>query len=164
MDLDTEFSDEAETPIHERWMSEALTLARQAAAADEVPVGAILVQGEEIIGRGFNSPIQSNDPTAHAEINALRDAAALHQNYRLPGTTLYVTIEPCSMCLGALIHARVDTLIFGAREPRAGAVLSQASMLDQQHYNHQLSFREGILAQECGELLSNFFKSKRLAK
>lgn len=159
-----QMSDEAQLKIHEHWMREALILAQQAAAANEVPVGAILVEGENIIGRGFNCPIQSNDPTSHAEIMALRNAAQFKQNYRLPGTILYVTIEPCTMCLGALIHARVASLVFGAREPRAGAVLSQAAVLDSQHYNHQLPYVEGILAQECGELLSEFFKAKRLAK
>ena len=164
MAVETENSDEAQTRIHEYWMREALALARQAAAADEVPVGAILVEGEKIIGSGFNCPILSSDPTAHAEIMALRDAAKFKQNYRLPGTTLYVTIEPCTMCLGAMIHARVGSLVFGAREPRAGAVLSQPGMLDQQHYNHQLYYLEGILDQECGDLLSDFFKAKRGAK
>ena len=164
MAVETENPDQAQIKIHERWMREALALARQAAAADEVPVGAILVEGEKIIGSGFNCPIQSSDPTAHAEIMALRNAATFKQNYRLPGTTLYVTIEPCTMCLGAMIHARVGSLVFGAREPRAGAVLSQPGMLAQQHYNHQLSYLEGILGQECGDLLSNFFKAKRVAK
>lgn len=164
MVFDPEIPDQAQNEIHEHWMREALALARQAAAADEVPVGAILVEAGKIIGRGFNNPIQSNDPTAHAEIMALRSASLFKQNYRLPGTTLYVTIEPCTMCLGAMIHARVASLVFGAREPRAGAVLSRAAMLDSQHYNHQLSYLEGILGQECGELLSDFFKTKRLAK
>jgi tRNA(adenine34) deaminase len=164
MGIEPEIFSEAQNEIHEHWMREALDLARQAAALDEVPVGAILLQGEKVIGRGFNGPIQANDPTAHAEITALREAAQFKQNYRLPGTTLYVTIEPCSMCLGALMHARVETLVFGAREPRAGAVLSQGAMPDTAHYNHRLAYLEGVLAEECGALLTDFFKAKRLAK
>ena len=164
MTVEMENPDPAQNEMHEFWMREALTLARQAAAADEVPVGAILLENEKIIGRGFNCPIQSMDPTSHAEIRALRDASHFKQNYRLPGTILYVTLEPCTMCLGAMIHARVETLVFGAREPRAGAVRSQVAMLENQHYNHQLSYVEGVLGQECGELLSNFFRAKRRAK
>lgn len=147
--------------IHERWMREALILAEQAGDADEVPVGAIVVQDGEIIGRGFNQPIRTCDATAHAEIVAIRDASQFRNNYRLPGTTLYVTIEPCTMCLGAMIHARVDRLVFGATEPRAGAIVSQASLIDAGHFNHQLSFTEGVLADECSTLLQNFFRSRR---
>ena len=146
---------------HERWMREALILAEQAADADEVPVGAIVVQDGEIIGRGFNQPIRSCDATAHAEIVALRSASQFRNNYRLPGTTIYVTIEPCTMCLGALIHARVERLVFGATEPRAGAIVSQASLIDADHFNHRLTFVGGVLADECSTLLQNFFKSRR---
>ena len=146
---------------HERWMREALLLAKQAAEADEVPVGAIVVQGGEIIGRGFNQPIRTCDATAHAEIVALRGASQFCKNYRLPGTTLYVTLEPCTMCLGAMIHARVDRLVFGAREPRAGAIVSQASLIEAEHFNHQLSFTQDVLADDSSVLLQNFFRSRR---
>ena len=149
--------------IHERWMREALSLAEQAAVAGEVPVGAIVVQDGEIIGRGFNQPIRTCDATAHAEIVAIRDASQFCNNYRLPGTTLYVTIEPCTMCLGAMIHARVERLVFGATEPRAGAVVSQASLSDAGHFNHRLAFVDGILAKECSALLQNFFRGRRKA-
>ena len=146
---------------HERWMREALILAEQAAEADEVPVGAIVVHNGEIIGRGFNQPIRSCDATAHAEIVAIRSASQLRSNYRLPGTTVYVTIEPCTMCLGAMIHARVDRLVFGATEPRAGAVVSQGSLLEAGHFNHQLSFIDGVLAEECSSLMQSFFRNRR---
>ncbi len=152
------------TEAHERWMREALVLARQAADEGEVPVGAIVVQGNELIGRGFNQSIRRCDPTAHAEIVALRSASQFRKNYRLPGTSLYVTIEPCTMCLGAMIHARVDWLVFGAREPRAGAVVSVASILDTQYYNHQLSFLEGVLAEDCSVPVRDFFKERRARK
>ncbi len=148
---------------HERWMREALSLAEQAAAVGEVPVGAIVVRGGEIIGRGFNQPIRTCDATAHAEIVAIRSASQISNNYRLPGTTLYATIEPCTMCLGAMIHARVEKLVFGAKEPRAGAIVSQASLNDAGHFNHRLAFIEGVLAEECSTLLQNFFRSRRKA-
>ncbi len=153
-----------DTEAHERWMRQALALARQAADAGEVPVGAIVVQADEVIGCGFNQPIRSCDPTSHAEIVALRSASQFRKNYRLPGTTLYVTIEPCTMCLGAMIHARVDWLVFGASEPRAGAVVSVASVLDTARYNHQLSFLQGVLAEDCSVLLQDFFKQRRASK
>jgi len=145
----------------ERWMREALSLAGEAGDADEVPVGAIVVHQGEIIGRGFNQPIRSCDATAHAEIIAIRSASRFRSNYRLPGTTLYVTIEPCTMCLGAMIHARIERLVFGATEPRAGAIVSQAALIDAVHFNHQLSFTEGVLADQCSSLLQNFFRSRR---
>lgn len=145
----------------ERWMREALVLARQAGEAGEVPVGAIMVRAGEVLGRGFNQPIRTCDATAHAEIVALRDASQFCNNYRLPGTTLYVTIEPCTMCLGAMIHARVERLVFGAPEPRAGAVVSQAALIDAGHFNHRLSFTQGVLADECSTLLQDFFRSRR---
>ena len=151
----------SESTNHERWMREALSLAQQAAEADEVPVGAIVVHNGEIIGRGFNQPIRSCDATAHAEIVAIRSASQFRNNYRLPGTTVYVTIEPCTMCLGAMIHARVDRLVFGATEPRAGAVVSQGSLLEAGHFNHQLSFIDGVLAEECSSLMQSFFRNRR---
>ena len=157
----TEF--ESQSTNHERWMREALSLAQQAAEADEVPVGAIVVHNGEIIGRGFNQPIRSCDATAHAEIVAIRSASQFRNNYRLPGTTVYVTIEPCTMCLGAMIHARVDRLVFGATEPRAGAVVSQGSLIEASYFNHQLSFVDGVLAEECSSLMQSFFKNRRKA-
>lgn len=147
---------------HEYYMQHAIELAREAAARDEVPVGAVLVEAGKIIGSGSNQPISANDPTAHAEILALRNGSQLKQNYRLPGTILYVTIEPCTMCIGALIHARVELLVFGAREPRAGAVISQQGLLDGAHYNHRMTYIEGVLAEQCSEIMQQFFKQKRL--
>ena len=156
-ELDSEWTN------HERWMREALILAEQAANADEVPVGAIVVQNGKIIGRGYNQPIRSCDATAHAEIVAIRSASKFCNNYRLPGTILYVTIEPCTMCLGAMIHARVDRLVFGATEPRAGAVVSQGSLIEASHFNHQLSFIDGVLAEDCSSLMQSFFRNRRKA-
>ncbi|GJM12282.1 MAG: tRNA-specific adenosine deaminase [Pseudohongiella sp.] len=152
---------DADMKSHERWMREALLLAQQAGDADEVPVGAVVVREGEIIGRGFNQPIRTYDATAHAEIVAIRSASQFCNNYRLPGTTLYVTIEPCTMCLGAMIHARIGTLVFGAAEPRAGAVVSQASLIDAQHFNHKISYVQGVLADDCAALMQAFFKSRR---
>lgn len=145
----------------ESWMKRALMLAQQAAGHGEVPVGAIIVRDGRVIGEGYNQPISSNDPTAHAEIIALRDAANNENNYRLPGTTLFVTIEPCTMCVGAMIHARVDTVVFGAREPKAGALLSNLQLHLQDHYNHRLKVVEGVLERECSLVMSDFFKSRR---
>jgi len=147
--------------MHEAWMTAALDLARQAGEANEVPVGAVVVVDDEIVGCGFNQPISKQDPTAHAEIEALRDAARRVGNYRLPGSTLVVTIEPCTMCAGALIHARVAHLIFGAREPRAGAVCSSAAVLDNQQLNHRVEVTEGVLADDCSRLMTDFFQSRR---
>jgi tRNA(adenine34) deaminase len=146
---------------HEKWMRKAMQLADYAGEQGEVPVGAILVENGKEIGTGHNHPIESNDPTAHAEIVALRNGSQFKQNYRLPGATLYVTIEPCTMCLGALIHARVELLVFGAREPRAGAIVSNLPLADITHFNHQLEFVEGVLEQECSELMQSFFQRKR---
>ena len=146
---------------HEHWMRLALEQARHARAQGEVPVGAVLVADGELLAAACNAPITTHDPTAHAEIAALRAAAVKRGNYRLPGTTLYVTIEPCTMCLGALIHARVARVVFGAREPRAGAALSQLQLPEQEFYNHRIEVVEGVLAQECGDLVSDFFRAKR---
>ncbi len=142
-------------------MRAALALARQAESEDEVPVGAVLVCDGEIIGRGHNRPVGARDPTAHAEIEALRQAAAKRGNYRLPGACLYVTIEPCAMCVGAMIHARIARLVFGAREPRAGAVLSRESLAEKTWLNHRIEVVEGILAEESATLLRTFFTRKR---
>lgn len=143
------------------WMSEALTLARQAGATGEVPVGALVVREGEIVGRGFNQPIGCHDPTAHAEIMALRDAAARVGNYRLPGATLYVTLEPCVMCAGAIMHARIQRVVFGARDPKTGAAGSVLDLFAEVRLNHHAEAVGGVLAEECGQLLSSFFAARR---
>ncbi|MEH6387008.1 tRNA adenosine(34) deaminase TadA [Pseudomonas profundi] len=143
------------------FMRLALAEAEQAAARGEVPVGAVLVQDGQIIGRGFNQPILSHDPSAHAEMVALRQAAAAQQNYRLPDSTLYVTLEPCTMCTGLLIHSRVKRLVFGAREPRAGAVVSRSRILEQSWMNHRVEVEGGVLEEECSAVLTAFFRARR---
>ena len=147
------------------WMRQALALAEHAARRGEVPVGAVLVRdggsGDELVGQGSNRVIGNSDPTAHAEIIALRDAAARLGNYRLPDTTLYVTLEPCLMCAGALVHARVKRLVFGAREPRTGAVISLGRALESPAHNHRVDVREGVLAEECASLIQRFFRERR---
>ena len=146
---------------HERWMALALKQAEAAAVAGEVPVGAVLVAEGAVLAEAHNRPISAQDPTAHAEILVLRAAARIRQNYRLPGTTLYVTIEPCTMCVGALLHARVEQLVFGAREPRSGAVVSHQNLLDSLDLNHKVHYQEGILAKECGKIMQAFFQTRR---
>ena len=143
------------------YMGLALDLARQAAALDEVPVGAVVVRDGAVIGRGFNRPIGGNDPTAHAEVAALRDAARADGNYRLPGTTLYVTLEPCAMCIGAIFHARVARVVFGARDPKTGAAGSVIDLFAEPRLNHHAIVEGGVLAAECGALLSSFFAARR---
>jgi tRNA(adenine34) deaminase len=142
-------------------MRAALTLASEAEAAGEVPVGAVVVAGDEIIGRGRNSPITRIDPTAHAEMLALRDAAAVAGNYRLQNATLYVTLEPCAMCAGALVAARIRRLVFGARDLRFGGVRSKFRIADSELLNHQVEIVEGVLATDCVELLRRFFQNRR---
>jgi len=139
----------------------ALAEAQRAAELGEVPVGAVLVRNGEVIGWGFNQPISSQDPSAHAEMVAIRQAAAAVENYRLPGTTLYVTLEPCTMCAGLLIHSRIGRLVYGAQEPRSGAVISRSQVLEQSWMNHRMQVEGGVLAQEAGELLSSFFRQRR---
>jgi tRNA(adenine34) deaminase len=145
----------------ETFMREALALAREAGRTGEVPVGAVVVSAGVIVGRGMNSPISRADPTAHAEILALREAAAAIENYRLEGATLYVTLEPCVMCAGALVAARVRRLVFGSRDLRFGGVRSKFRIADSELLNHRLEVTEGVLAAECVELLQRFFESKR---
>lgn len=142
-------------------MREALRLAREAEGAGEVPVGAVIVRAGQIVGQGRNSPIALTDPTAHAEMIALREAAATIGNYRLEGCTLYVTIEPCPMCAGALVHARVDRLVFGSRDLRFGGVRSKFQIADSPLLNHQVEVKEGVLGAECTELLQGFFAKRR---
>lgn len=153
-----------EQASHEHWMGLALEQAHRARDSGEVPVGAVLVAGDELIGVGSNQPINAHDASAHAEISALRQASQLRQNYRLPGTTLYVTIEPCTMCVGALMHARVELLVFGAREPRAGAVVSQQTLLNADWFNHRMTYIEGVLSEPCAALMQGFFRERRGAK
>ena len=142
-------------------MTLALDEARRAATRGEVPVGAVLTRDHRVLANSGNAQIELHDPTAHAEIRVLRDAAVREGNYRLPGTTLYVSLEPCTMCCGALIHARVQTLIFGTREPRSGAVISAAQSLDNPLLNHRVQWREGLEEAEAAALLRAFFKARR---
>jgi tRNA(adenine34) deaminase len=139
----------------------ALAEASQATAAGEVPVGAVVVRDGEVIGRGHNRPVVSVDPTAHAEVEALRDAARWTGNYRLTGATLYTTVEPCLMCAGACVHARLAELVFGALDDKAGAVVSRARVLDEPAWNHRVRVTGGILAVDAGELMQAFFRTRR---
>ncbi len=145
----------------EKYMRRAIELAGQGEQLGEIPVGAVIVCGDEIIGEGFNQPISSHDPTAHAEVIALRAAANRIQNYRLVDSTLYVTLEPCTMCVGALIHARIARLVFGTAESKAGAVVSQSQLLDASYFNHRMSMQGGVLAEACQHQLSDFFRRRR---
>jgi tRNA(adenine34) deaminase len=148
--------------VLETFMREAVALAREAEAAGEVPVGAVVVSAAgEIVGRGRNSPVGTNDPTAHAEMLALRAAAAAMGNYRLEGATVYATLEPCAMCAGALVAARVERLVFGARDLRFGGVRSKFRIADSELLNHRVEIVEGVLAVECVELLRGFFARRR---
>ena len=142
-------------------MAHALTLASEAAARGEVPVGAIVVCDDAIVGRGGNAPIAANDPTAHAEIAALREAASALRNYRLPGCTLYVTLEPCAMCAGAILHARLARLVFGARDPKTGACGSVIDLFAERRLNHHTRVSGGVAADACGRLLTQFFAARR---
>lgn len=145
----------------ERFMREAMELARQGAERGEVPVGAVLVLDGEVIGRGFNCPISTSDPSAHAEMVAIRAAAAAVRNYRLPGSTLYVTLEPCSMCAGLIVHSRIARVVYGTTEPKAGVAVSRGQFFTQDFLNHRVLIEGGVLAQECSEMLSAFFKARR---
>lgn len=142
-------------------MQAALELAKEAAGLGEVPVGAVVVKDGEIIGRGSNAPISQHDPSAHAEIQAMRDAAARLGNYRLVGCSLYVTLEPCAMCAGAIQHARIANLVYGASDPKTGACGSVIDLMAEARLNHHTEVTGGVLAQECGSLLSAFFASRR---
>jgi tRNA(adenine34) deaminase len=145
----------------EGFMREALALAAQAAAVGEVPVGAVVVKDGEVIGRGSNRPITSCDPTAHAEIVALREAAAALGNYRLTGCELYVTLEPCAMCVGAMVHARIARIVYGTRDPKTGACGSIVDLPALATFNHHGTFEGGVLAEECGAVLKRFFAERR---
>ena len=152
--IDAAFSDE-------EFMHEAVLLARKAQERGEVPVGAVVVSDGKIVGRGYNRPISSMDPTSHAEIMALRDAAKNVGNYRLPGCALYVTLEPCLMCAGAIFHARISRLIFGAKDPKTGACGSVLDLFSDQRLNHHATVTSGILESTCGDILKRFFSEKR---
>ncbi len=150
------------SPEDIHWMGEALKLAEQAATEGEVPVGAVLVLDGELIGAGWNRPIGASDPSAHAEIQALRAAGQHLSNYRLPGSTLYVTLEPCVMCAGAIIHARVERVVYGAADPKAGACGSVFHLLPADgRFNHRTACSGGVLAEACGETLRAFFRARR---
>ena len=144
-----------------RWMRRALDLARHAEQAGEVPVGAVVVLNDEVIGEGWNQPIVSHDPTAHADMVAMRAAAARIKNYRLTGATLYVTLEPCAMCAGAMVHARIARVVYGAADPKAGAAGSVFNLLESAALNHQAQVTGGVLAEECGAVLRKFFEARR---
>lgn len=145
------------------WMQHAISLAEYAASSGEVPVGAVLVRDDKIIGEGWNRPIAQQDPTAHAEIIALRNAAQSVENYRLLDATLYVTLEPCIMCVGAIIHARINRLVHGAFDLRAGAVVSQLSLFDHSFLNHRVQYTSAVMADQCGALLTKFFQQRRVS-
>ena len=149
---------------HEYWMRHALTLAQRAWDEGEVPVGAVLVHNNQVIGEGWNRPIGRHDPTAHAEIMALRQGGLVQQNYRLLDTTLYVTLEPCVMCAGAMVHSRIGRLIFGARDAKTGAAGSLIDVLHHPGMNHRVEIVEGILRDECAGMLSAFFRQRRAEK
>jgi len=144
-----------------RWMQRALELAAHAETEGEVPVGAVIVRDDGVIAEGWNQPVMSHDPTAHAEVMALRAAGLVEKNYRLPDTTLYVTLEPCVMCAGAIIHARINRVVYGATDPRAGAAGSAFSLLGSIQFNHRVQVEGGILESECGDLLRHFFRARR---
>jgi tRNA(adenine34) deaminase len=146
----------------EFYMREALRLAREGETAGEVPVGAVIVIGGEVVGRGSNAPIARHDPTAHAEIVAMREAAAAIGNYRLEGATLYCTLEPCAMCAGALVNARVGRLVFGARDLRFGGVRSKFRIADSEILNHRVEIVEGVLGADCVEMMKGFFEERRM--
>ena len=143
------------------YMQKALQLAKKASIRGEVPVGAVLVKDNEIIGEGYNQPIASHDPSAHAEMIAIRAAGQFVQNYRLPDTTLYVTLEPCPMCAGLMIHSRIHRLVFGAYDPKTGAAGSMFSNIEDSRHNHHIEVKGGVLQIECSQLLKDFFQARR---
>ena len=147
--------------LDRQFMQQALSQAKLAAAAGEVPVGAVLVRDGQVISTGFNRPITNSDPSAHAEMMALRAAAQSESHYRLPGTTLYVTLEPCTMCAGAMLHARVERVVFGAADPKTGAAGSVLNVFSEKQINHQTQVEGGIMGEECGQVLRDFFKERR---
>ena len=151
----------SQTELDHQFMQQAIEQAKLAALAGEVPVGAVVVRDGRVISSAFNKPISTHDPSAHAEMLALRAAAQSEDNYRLPGATLYVTLEPCVMCSGAMLHARVDRVVYGASDPKTGAAGSVLDVFSSKQINHQTSVEGGVMGEECGQLLRNFFKERR---
>ncbi|MBU3579643.1 tRNA adenosine(34) deaminase TadA [Polynucleobacter sp. 73C-SIWE] len=147
--------------LDRQFMEQALEQAQLAAIAGEVPVGAVIVRNGVVLSKAFNKPITNHDPSAHAEMLALRQAALSEENYRLPGTTLYVTLEPCTMCAGAMLHARVDRIVYGAADPKTGAAGSVLDVFSSKQINHQTVIEGGMMSEECGQLLRDFFKERR---
>ena len=147
--------------LDQQYMRMAIEQAQLAAESGEVPVGAVLVRDGQVLSKAFNKPIANHDPSAHAEMLALREAALADENYRIPGTTLYVTLEPCAMCSGAMLHARVDRVVYGAPDPKTGAAGSVLDLFSSKQINHQTSVEGGIMSEECGQLLRDFFKGRR---
>jgi tRNA(adenine34) deaminase len=147
--------------LDRQFMEQALEQAQLAAIAGEVPVGAVIVRNGVVLSKAFNKPITNHDPSAHAEMLALRQAALSEENYRLPGTTLYVTLEPCTMCAGAMLHARVDRIVYGAADPKTGAAGSVLDVFSSKQINHQTVIEGGVMGEECGQLLRDFFKERR---
>jgi tRNA(adenine34) deaminase len=147
--------------LDHQFMQQAIEQAQLAALAGEVPVGAVLVREGKVIARGFNQPITHSDPSAHAEMLTLRAAAKAEDNYRLPGSTLYVTLEPCTMCAGAMLHARVERVVYGAPDPKTGAAGSVLDVFSSKQINHQTTVEGGVMGEECGQLLRSFFKDRR---
>ena len=147
--------------LDQQYMRMAIEQAQLAAQAGEVPVGAVLVKDGQVISKAFNKPIANHDPSAHAEMLALREAALAEENYRIPGSTLYVTLEPCAMCSGAMLHARIDRVVYGASDPKTGAAGSVLDIFASKQINHQTSVEGGIMSEECGQLLRDFFKGRR---
>lgn len=154
-------NDRTHAESDQNWMQLALLQAKHAFDINEVPVGAVLVRDDAVIAAGHNQVISACDPSAHAELVTLRAAAQADANYRLPGSTLYVTIEPCAMCVGAIVHARVARVVFGASEPKAGCVVSHTGLLEGGQFNHSFEVTAGVLGDECGELMSGFFSARR---
>ncbi len=147
--------------LDQQYMRLAIEQAQVAAQSGEVPVGAVLVKDGQVISKAFNKPIANHDPSAHAEMLALREAALAEENYRIPGSTLYVTLEPCAMCSGAMLHARIDRVVYGASDPKTGAAGSVLDIFASKQINHQTSVEGGIMSEECGQLLRDFFKGRR---
>lgn len=156
-----QMTDQGDIAQHESRMREAMALAAQAERLDEVPVGALLVLAGEVIGRGFNRSIIDHDPTAHAEVQALRDAGRKLGTYRFPGSTLYVTLEPCAMCVGAMVHARVAHCVYGALDPKSGAAGTVIDLFNSDGFNHRVAATGGVLSEACGEQLRAFFRARR---
>ncbi len=150
-----------QTELDQQFMRLAIEQAQLAAQSGEVPVGAVLVKDGRVISKAFNKPIANHDPSAHAEMLALREAALAAENYRIPGSTLYVTLEPCAMCSGAMLHARIDRVVYGAPDPKTGAAGSVLDLFSSKQINHQTSVDGGIMSEECGQLLREFFKGRR---